>query len=186
MKILLNKIILLFFMLFLTNCGGNFFKRADVKDVPINVDERVRKNVNEGRGIRFGSGRKSGGVFDFASSNELWRATVETLDFVPLINASYSGGIIITDWFNGGDTSRDLKITVKFVSNEIRSDALDVDVHERVCGKQKINCSVELVDNEISNEIKLAILKKAAFIEKNNINEIIEENKKKRPTKSDK
>ena len=173
-------------LLGLTGCGKNFFKRADVKDVPVNVEERVQKNLEEGKGIRFGKfGKSSGGTFDFASSNELWRATVDTLDFVPLINASYSGGIIITDWFNGGsnnnDNNRDLKITVKFLSNDIRSDALDVDVHERICNAQKINCTVSLIDSKISNDIKIAILKKAAFLEKNKVEKIIKENRKKRP-----
>ena len=166
--------IISFFLVFLllSNCsGGNFFKRSDVKDNPVNVEDRVRKNIEEGRGIRFGKLGKKGGVFDFASSNELWRATVEILDFVPLTNASYSGGIIITDWFNGGaenDKNRNLKITVKFLSNEIRSDAVKVDVHERVCNTQNI-CSTSMVKSKISNEIKVAILKKAAFLEKNRI-----------------
>ena len=177
-------------LLGLTGCGKNFFKRADVKDVPINVEERVQKNLEEGKGIRFGKfGKSSGGTFDFASSNEMWRATVDTLDFVPLINASYSGGIIITDWFNGGsnnnDNNRELKITVKFLSNDIRSDALDVDVHERICNAQKINCTVSLIDSKISNDIKIAILKKAAFLEKNKVEKIVKENRKKRPKKSD-
>jgi hypothetical protein len=184
-KLLLHFIIFTC-LLGLTGCGKNFFKRADVKDVPINVEERVQKNLEEGKGIRFGKfGKSSGGTFDFASSNELWRATVDTLDFVPLINASYSGGIIITDWFNGGsnnnDDGRDLKITVKFLSNDIRSDALDVDVHERICNAQKINCTVSLIDSKISNDIKIAILKKAAFFEKNKVEKIIKENRKKRP-----
>ena len=82
----------------LTSCG--IYKRADVKDVPVNVKERAQKNIEEGRGIKFGKSRK-GGVFDFASSNQLWRASIEILDFVPFTNASYSGGIIITDWFSG-------------------------------------------------------------------------------------
>ena len=188
-KLLLHFIIFTC-LLGLTGCGKNFFKRADVKDVPVNVEERVQKNLEQGKGIRFGKfGKSSGGTFDFASSNELWRATVDTLDFVPLINASYSGGIIITDWFNGGsnnnDNNRELKITVKFLSNDIRSDALDVDVHERICNAQKINCTVSLIDSKISNDIKIAILKKAAFFEKNKVEKIVKENRKKRPKKSD-
>ena len=83
----------------LTSCG--IYKRSDVKDNPVNVKERVKKNIEEGRGIRFGKGSSQGGVFDFASSNELWRASIEILDFVPFSNVSYSGGIIITDWFSG-------------------------------------------------------------------------------------
>ena len=170
-------------LLLLSNCqGGNIFKRSDVKDNPVNVEDRVQKNIEEGRGIRFGKFGKKGGVFDFASSNELWRATVEILDFVPLTNASYSGGIIITDWFNGGandSKNRNIKITVRFLSNEIRSNAIKVDVHERICNTQN-NCTTRLVKSKISNEIKVAILKKAAFLEKNKIDEDVKNIKKKR------
>ena len=179
------KIFPLFLLLILTSkCGGkDFFKRSDVKDNPVNAQERVRKNIEEGRGIRFKNFGKKGGVFDFASSNELWRATVEILDFVPLTNASYSGGIIITDWFNGGaeDQNRNLKITVKFLSNEIRSDSIKVDVHEKICVSQN-NCTTSLVKSQVSNEIKVAILKKAAFLEKNKVEEIVSKNKKKKGT----
>ncbi len=179
----LTKLISFFLVLILlSNCSSNgFFKRSDVKDNPVNVDERVAKNIEEGRGIRFGKfGKGQGGTFDFASSNELWRATVDILDFVPLTNASYSGGIIITDWFNGGSnesSNRNIKITVRFLSNEIRSDALKVDVHERICNNQT-NCTTSLIKSEISNEIKIAILKKAAFLEKNKIKENVKKKKK--------
>ena len=168
--------------LFLSNCSKDFFKRSDVKDNPVNVNERVQRNIQEGRGIRFGLGGKKGGTFDFASSNELWRASVETLDFVPLVNASYSGGIIITDWFSGGDnTNRELKITVRFLTNEIRSDALKVIVHEKICTENN-RCKTSLIDSDISNEIQLAILKKAAVLEKNKIEKTVEEYRKEFPT----
>ena len=108
-----QKIILILLVsLILSGCGNGFFKRSDVKDNPVNVQDRVRKNIEEGRGVRFGVGGKKGGVFDFASANELWRASVETLDFVPLVNASYSGGIIITDWFSDGNSNEEIKIDV--------------------------------------------------------------------------
>ena len=153
-------------LIVLSNCG--IYKRSDVKDNPVNVNDRVRKNIEEGKGVRFNLGKRKGGVFDFASANELWRASVETLDFVPLVNASYSGGIIITDWFNGGkDNNRDLKITVRFLSNEIRSDALKIIVHERICNNN--NCVTSLIDSKISSEIQLAILKKATLMEKESI-----------------
>jgi len=99
----------------LTGCG--IYKRSDIKDNPGNVKERVQKNIEEGRGIRFGKKGAKGGVFDFASSNELWRASIDVLDFVPFTNASYSGGILITDWFSGNSKveseKRQLKITVR-------------------------------------------------------------------------
>ena len=100
-KITLKILIIFIIPILLVNCGGNIFKRADIKDTPVNVNDRVKKNIEEGRGIRFGKGGAKGGVFDFASSNELWRASIDVLDFVPFTNASYSGGILITEWFDG-------------------------------------------------------------------------------------
>ena len=182
----LIKLTIIFIIFFnLSGCG--LYKKTDARKVPVNVNERVKKNVEEGRGIRFGRNtNNSGGTFDFASSNELWRATVDTLDFVTLVNASYSGGIIITDWFNEGkknssSNTRELKITIKFLSNEIRSDSLEVILHEKICETEKNNCSTSLIQNEVAGEIKLAILKKAAFLEKNRIENTVKENRKKRP-----
>ena len=150
----------------LNSCG--IYKRSDVKDNPVNVEERVRKNIQEGRGVRFGRGATRGGDFDFASSNPLWRASVDIFDFVPLTNASYSGGIIITDWFSSEtkspETTRELKITVKFLSNEISANAVAVTVFEKKCELNK--CKTSKVQSKLEKEIKLAILKKAALMEK--------------------
>ena len=182
-QIIAKIITVLFILTSLSSCGSNIFKRADVKDVPINVNERVKKNIEEGRGIRFGKGSAQGGVFDFASSNELWRASIEVLDFVPFTNASYSGGILITEWFDGGsnnnsENKRNLKITVRFLTNEIRSDALSVSIHEKICKINDTSCSVKKISSDLENEIKIAILKRAAFLEKNQFNENAEEYRK--------
>lgn len=171
-------IYLIAFILPLNGCGPNIFKRADVKDVPVNVNERVKKNIEEGRGIRFGKGKGQGGTFDFASSNELWRASIEVLDFVPFTNASYSGGILITEWFDGNSTeqnNRNLKITVRFLTNEIRSDALDISIHEKICVSNSFDCSVSKIESKLENDIKIAILKRAAFLEKNQLKKNVEE-----------
>ncbi len=160
-------LILIIFLISLNGCG--IYKRADVKDVPVNVNERVKKNIEEGRGLRFGKKDARGGTFDFASSNELWRASIDVLDFVPFTNASYSGGILITEWFDGnptGENNRDLKITVRFLTNEIRSDALEISIHERICNQNNFDCSVSKIDSKLQNEIKIAILKRAAILEK--------------------
>ena len=168
MKINLIKFItfITFILFFLNSCG--LYKRSDVKDNPVNVDQRVKKNIQEGRGFRFGKGATRGGNFDFASSNPLWRSAVDVLDFVPLVNASYSGGIIITEWFssekNTESTNRELKITVRFISNEIRADALKVLVFERTCMQN--NCKTKKIKSKLEGELKLAILKKAALFEK--------------------
>ena len=164
----LTKIsILTIFTLFLLNSCG-FYKRSDIKDNPVNVDERVKKNIQEGRGFRLGKGATRGGDFDFASSNPLWRSAVDVLDFVPLTNASYSGGIIITEWFssenNMESTNRELKITVRFMSNEIRADAIKVLVFEKSCIQN--NCKTKKIKSKLESELKLAILKKAALFEK--------------------
>tara|TARA_B100000795_G_scaffold269950_1_gene261311 strand:- start:661 stop:1230 length:570 start_codon:yes stop_codon:yes gene_type:complete len=175
-------ILLILSSLILSACG--LYKRSDIKDNPVEVGKRVERNVAEGRGIRFGSfgGDKSGGIFDFASSNPMWQATMNILDFVTFANASYSGGIIITDWFNdeaSKENIRDLKITVKFLSNEIRADGIQVDVHERICKLNLPNsCKINKIQSTISSELKLAILKKAARIEKNIIVKRVKKNKR--------
>ena len=155
-----------FILFFLNSCG--LYKRSDVKDNPVNVDQRVKKNIQEGRGFRFGKGATRGGNFDFASSNPLWRSAVDVLDFVPLVNASYSGGIIITEWFssekNTESTNRELKITVRFMSNEIRADAIKILVFEKSC--IQTNCKTKKIKSKLEGELKLAILKKAALFEK--------------------
>ncbi len=185
-----NKIIIfsLISCLLITSGCKNPFRWTDAREVPVNAKERVQKNLEEGRGISFGIGKGSGkgGVFDFASSNELWRASIEILDFVSLTNASYSGGIIITDWFSGtkstnNNQSRELKITVRFLSNEIRADGIDVSIHERLCALDKEKkCKIEKINSEIAMEIKLAILKKASILKK----ESTKKNKKKLKTKT--
>jgi len=153
--------------LFLLNSCG-LYKRSDIKENPVNVDERVKRNIQEGKGFRFGKGATRGGDFDFASSNPLWRSAVSVLDFVPLTNASYSGGIIITEWFssenNTESTNRELKITVQFMSNEIRADAIKVLIFEKSCMQN--NCKTKKIKSKLEGELKLAILKKAALFEK--------------------
>ena len=170
---------------FFTSCG--IYKRSDIKDNPVNVNQRVQKNIEAGKGIRFGKGSSQGGVFDFASSNELWRASIDILDFVPFTNVSYSGGIIITDWFSGNskveNEKRELKITVRFLTNEIRSDALDIRIHERLCNLDSIyDCNTNKITSNLENEIKLAILKKAAILEKQSIKKTVKRKRKEENT----
>ncbi len=183
MKLNLIKFITLitFTLFFLNSC--NWYKRSDIKDNPVNVDERVKKNIQEGRGIRFGKGATRGGDFDFASSNPLWRGAIDVMDFVPLTNASYSGGIIITEWFssenNSENSNRELKITVRFMSNEIRADAIKVIVFEKLC-TQNNNCKTKKIKSKLEGELKLAILKKAALFERDDFKRYKETEGKKR------
>ena len=192
----MQKIFISFFtiaLLFLTSCGKDMFTFPSARDVPVDVNERVEKNMEEGRGVSFNMGNSGqGGVFDFASSNEMWRASIEVLDFVSFTNASYSGGIIITDWFSGNSDEqnsnlRELKITVRFLSNEIRADGLKVTVHEKLCEtNNKGDCQIQKIESEITNQIKLAILKKATIYKKEGDSRLSKEVKKRRKGKSNK
>ena len=163
--------ILLYFILFslATSCGKGFFKKVDTREVPISGPERAKKNVKEGRGVGLGEMigvTKRGTTYEFSSSNPMWRATLEILDFLPLSNVDYSGGIITTDWYNEGTASDEsIKITVRFLTNEIRADGVKIIVHKKKCSVQQ-KCTVKKVSSALESELQLAILKKATIYEK--------------------
>ena len=166
--IIINSILILCFFL-TTNCG--IYKPADARKIDPNVNERVKKNIEEGRGFRVMGGKKNqSGTFEFASSNAMWRASLDLLDFTPLSNVDYSGGIIITDWFADENSSIDesLKLTVKFLSNEIRADGINVVIHKKTC-REKNKCIIKKIDSTLAGEIKLAILKEAALLSQQDI-----------------
>jgi len=173
-KILIAAIAFSYF----TSCG--IYQPSDARKVSPNADERVRKNLEEGRGITLGSLTGGGKTsYEFASSNAMWRATLEILDFLPLSNVDYSGGIVTTDWYND-NTSADesIKITVRFLTNEIRADGIKIIVHKKKCNIQQ-KCTVKKVSSALEYELQVAILKKAAIFEK----EYRKKSRKKRPKK---
>ena len=160
--------ILIFFTL--TSCAKEgFFKTGDARKNPPDPRERVKKNLEEGRGFRINDaigGRWGGTNFEFASSNELWRASLDVLDFMPLTSANYSGGIIITDWYSEAGNSEDsIKITIRFLSNEIRSDAVDIDIFYKNCVSTN-NCSINKKEGPLKKELTKKILTKAAVYKK--------------------
>jgi len=162
---------------FLTSCG--IYKPVDARKVSPNADERVKKNLEEGKGFTLmgGMGQGSGTNYQFASSNPMWRATLEILDFLPLANVDYSGGIITTDWYNEGTASDEsIKITVRFLTNEVRADGLKIIVHKKKCSSQQ-KCTVKKITSALSHELQVAILKKAVIFEK----DWVKQNRKERP-----
>ena len=162
---LIKLVLPILFLFLITSCG--IYRPSDAKTVSPNVDERVKQAIEEGRGFRLGKGiGTKTTTFEFASSNELWRASLEVLDFLPLSNVDYSGGIIITEWYNEG-TSNDeaIKITIRFLSNEIRADGLTIIIHKKVCNKFQ-QCTVAKIKSTLEEEVKLAILKTATLLEK--------------------
>ncbi len=168
-KLILLSSILLFF----TSCG--IYKPTDARKVPVNANERVKKNMEEGRGFRISGLGKKGGDFLFSTSNPMWRASMEKLSFAPLSVVDYGGGIIITDWFSDGESNEEIKIAVRFLSNEIRSDSLKIIIHKKKCETFN-NCKINMIENSTNNEIKLAILKKAARLEKEDLVKTKEKN----------
>ena len=167
-------VLLTIFFPFLNSCGTG----ADAKQFPPDPKERVRKNLEEGRGFTVMGGIKNrgkSGEFDFASSNELWRASLDIIDFMPLASANYSGGSIITDWYSSGSNMNEsIKISIRFLTNEVRSDALDIKVFYKDCG-QNDSCQISEKKGSLVAELNKKILSRAAVYAK--------EKKKKSKTK---
>ena len=142
-------------------------KKID-RNTPVNAKERARKNVEEGRGVSLKGvlGGNNSTNYEFSTSNPLWRASLEIIDFMPLSTVDYSGGVIITDWYNDGNNSTEsIKITIRFLSNEIRSDSIKIIVHNKKCNISE-NCGINEIDSKLKFELQKSILTKAANLEK--------------------
>ncbi|MDB3919197.1 DUF3576 domain-containing protein [Candidatus Pelagibacter sp.] len=140
--------------------------RGDARKSPPDPKLRVKRNMEEGKGFRFNDLKKGRSTnFEFASSNELWRASLDTIDFMPLSSVNYSGGIIISDWYSNDENSNEsVKISIRFLTNEIRSDALDVKVFKKIC-KTDNKCKISESSGGIIKELKKKILKTAKMYE---------------------
>ena len=163
-----NIIILFSVIILLTQSACNALKprKVSAKDFPPDPRQRVKKNIEEGKGFRLFDGKRGGTTYDFASSNPLWQATLDTLDFMPLVSANYSGGIVITDWYSENNTPNEsVKISVRFLTNEIRSDGIRVIVHKKRCNIQQ-KCTVNKITSALEQELQVAILKKAVLFQK--------------------
>ena len=154
-------------LLILSSCGGfKLPKPGDARTTPVSGKERARKNIEEGRGIglgNMGGNRKT--TYQFSSSNPMWRATFDVIDFMPLVTVDYSGGLIITDWYTDANTTNDsLKFTIRFLSNEIRADSLKIIIHKKTC-KTQSNCIVKKIASKLEDTIRSQIMTKAAALE---------------------
>ena len=168
------RIFLLLIVCLLTlSCSGAFKpKKVDTREVSTNAGERARKNIETGRGTSLKGLINRDTNYEFSTANPMWRASLETLDFLPLTTVDYSGGIIITDWYfdSSGSSDESIKITVRFLSNDIRSESVKIIVHQRIC-KSSGNCKIQLLDkSNIQEELHRTILKKASLIDKDKKN----------------
>jgi len=131
-----------------------------------NPQIKARQAVDRGDGI-FGDILKGGkssnsNTYDFSTSSVLWRATLKTLDFMPLLNADYQGGVIIYDWYSDNDNYKDqIKVTVRFLSNELRSDSIIIITHKKICEENTIKCKTTKLNDNLGSEIKNTILSSA-------------------------
>lgn len=170
-----NTVLITFFclsLLLLNSCGvgqklKDFHKPVDLRNTPLDPDERARRNIEEGRGISLGNLGSKNTNYEFSTSNPMWRASLEILDFLPMTTVDYSGGMIISDWYTDSTNKTDesIKISIRFLSNEVRSDSLKIIVHKKTCSINQ-NCKVVLLDNsKISEELRSTIIRKAALLE---------------------
>ena len=164
----LKKVIPAFLiLLILSSCGGfKLPKPGDARKSSPSGKERARKNIEEGRGISIGGalgGRKT--TYEFSTSNPMWQATFDVIDFMPLVTVDYAGGMIITDWYADANTTNDsLKFTIRFLSNEVRPDSLKIIIHKKTC-KTQSNCIVQKIASNLEDTIRSQIITKAAALE---------------------
>ncbi len=164
-----NFILTLIFSFLLISCAALKPEKVDTRDRPSSGIERAKQNVEQGRGASIGGflGNR-GGAFEFSSSNPMWRASLEVLDFLPMTTVDYSGGMIISDWYTDNNVkgNESIKITVRFLSNEVRSDSLKIIVHKKKCASVQ-SCKISMLENsKISTELRSTILSTAAKLEK--------------------
>ena len=161
------------FLLVTMNCAKNDSVVGEKILIEPNAEKRAREFADKGGGIFGDINRKATGStsVDFASSNVMWRATLKTLEFLPLSNTDYSGGIIVYDWYSQDNNPREqIKISVRFLSNELRSDSIKITAHKKICDSNE-KCSNAMLDQKFSETIKENILASARSLK-------IEETKK--------
>ena len=168
-KISRNLLVCLLAIFLTSSCNALKPRKAE----PLQGPDLARKNIKEGRGASIGAVRDAlkrgtGTTYEFSTSNPIWRASLETLDFLPLTTVDYSGGMIITDWYYDDSSNNQdaIKISIRFLSNDIRSESLKIIVHKRSC-KSNNNCKISILNQtNIKNELHSTILKKAALLER--------------------
>ena len=157
----------IFLVIFLSISACGIYKKVDSRKVPVNVNDRVKENLKKGKGYKlFDASRNiiGGGAFQFANSNGLWRASLDVVDFMPLTSVNYSGGIIITDWYSDSkNPNESIKISIRFLTNEIRSDSLDIKIFNRKCDNNSYNCKFTNSSENLVAELNKEILKRAAI-----------------------
>jgi hypothetical protein len=175
-KFMLNNLFFLsLLIIILSSCKGNEKKdgiTGNQEKFEPNADVRAREFADKNPITLFKDSKDKNTNFEFGTSNVLWRASLKTLDFIPLATVDYSGGMIITDWYTEGKLNKEqIKIQIRFVSTELRSESIQVISYKKIC--ETNNECLNIAGNESFNrEIKELIINTARQIK-------IEESKKK-------
>ena len=156
----------LLFCIFILNCSKIDPVTGEKILIEPDTQKKAREFADKGGGI-FGdiNNKKSSSTsVDFASSNVMWKATLKTLEFLPLSNTDYSGGIIVYDWYSQTNNPREqIKISVRFLSNELKSDSIKVIAHKKICDSAE-KCSNSTLDEKFSNTVKENIITSARLL----------------------
>ena len=128
MRPMRNTFLLLSVLLMLAACGeGETYKPQSQKDERWSEQGKL---TGEGGLTLFGgkSGEESGsGGGKIGVNSYLWRASLDTLSFMPLLQTDSSGGVIVTDWYaNPKNPGERVKVTVTILDQDLRADALSV------------------------------------------------------------
>ena len=126
-----------------------------------NVQKRTEKYRDSTGGILGNFGKKNSGTFDFANSNVLWRASLKSLENIPLQSASYAGGILVTDWY--GNNNESIKIEINFKSDKLESSSIIVKSFIKKC-QTTSSCATTSGADTFNTEIKTKILSQARQI----------------------
>lgn len=148
------------FLILTMNCAKNDSATEEKILIDPDPQKRARAFADKGGGIFGDINRKATGStsVDFASSNVMWKATLKTLEFLPLSNTDYSGGVIIYDWYSQANNPREqIKISIRFLSNELRSDSIKITAHKKICDSAN-NCSNSTLDEKFSDTVKENII----------------------------
>ena len=175
LKLMLKNLFFLSFLIIILNSCKNNEKKDGItgnQEKLENPDERARNFADKNPITLFKDSKDKNTNFEFGTSNVLWRASLKTIDFIPLATVDYSGGIIITDWYSEGKLNKEqIKIQIRFVSTELRSESIQVISYKKIC--ETNNECLNIAGNENFNrEIKDLIINTARQIK-------IEESKKK-------
>ena len=130
-------------------------------DPPPPVADRSSGSSNNGGlfDTVFG-GEKSSGSSGISVNSFLWRASLDTISFMPLSSADPFGGVIITDWYSPPEAPRErIKLNVYILGRELRADGLRVSLFRQARASQL--WQEAKVDPKTVREIENAILKRA-------------------------